>query len=231
MELRPVKSLQSRLSALSVRTKGVFIQSVWGLVEALEARDPYTRSHSDNVVRYAVAVGRTLGLCQRELDTLKSAAMIHDIGKIGVPDAILRKPGRLTPDERQVMEEHPLIAVRILDPMRFLDRELPIVRHHHERWDGKGYPDHIAGKRIPLESRILAAADAFDAMTSTRVYQESRGVSQAIAILQECAGTQFDPDVTAAFREWIRQTERRLNRPGALACSDLLEDKQCALAA
>lgn len=189
------------MAALSAQSKDFFIQSVHSLVQALEARDPYTRSHSDNVLRYAVAIAQTLKLSALEVETVRIAAMIHDIGKLGVPDSILLKPGRLTDGERKVMEEHPAIAMRILDNLRFLDRELPAIRHHHERWDGNGYPDRLAATRIPLEARILTAADAFDAMTSTRIYHQSRTVAQAQKILKECRGTQFDPAVVAAFNQ------------------------------
>jgi HD-GYP domain-containing protein (c-di-GMP phosphodiesterase class II) len=126
------------------------------------------------------------------------------------------------------MEEHPLIAVRILDTMRFLERELPAVRNHHERWDGGGYPDHLAGSRIPLEARIIAAADAFDAMTSTRVYHQSRTVVQAQTVLRECSGAQFDPDVVAAFTSWIDQMKHDLNRADPITPRDLLEIKNAA---
>jgi diguanylate cyclase (GGDEF)-like protein/putative nucleotidyltransferase with HDIG domain len=223
-----LQSLQNHVAALSARSKDFFIQSVHGLVEALEARDPYTRRHSDHVLQYAVAIAKTMGLSALEVDTVRIAAMIHDIGKLGVPDAILLKPGRLTRGERQVMEEHPLIAVRILDGMRFLERELPAVRSHHERWDGTGYPDHLASTRIPLEGRILTAADAFDAMTSARVYHQSRTVAEARKILEECSGTQFDPAVVAAFSRWIHKMERKLDRPETVSTKDLLETRDKA---
>ena len=223
VETPQLQTLQSRVAALSARSKDFFIQSVHGLVQALEARDPYTKSHSDNVLRYAVGIAQTMELSELEVDTVRIAAMVHDIGKLGVPDSILLKPGRLTPGERQVMEEHPLIAVRILNSMRFLERELPAVRHHHERWDGNGYPDRLAAERIPLEARILAAADAFDAMTSMRVYHQSKTIDQALNTLKECENTQFDPGVTAAFRRWIQEIARKLKRRKALTPRDLLQ--------
>jgi diguanylate cyclase (GGDEF)-like protein/putative nucleotidyltransferase with HDIG domain len=228
IETPQLQTLHNRVASLSAQSKDFFIQSVHGLVQALEARDPYTKSHSDNVLRYAVAIAETMGLAEMDLDTVRIAAMIHDIGKLGVPDSILLKPGRLTPAERQIMEEHPLIAVRILDTMRFLERELPAVRNHHERWDGSGYPDHLAATRIPLEARILAAADAFDAMTSTRVYHQSRTIAQAQDILRECSGTQFDPKVADAFIGWIRGMNRKLKTRGVLMVRDLLDTKEVA---
>ncbi len=218
-----VRTLQNHVAALSARSRDFFIQSVHGLVQALEARDPYTKSHSDNVLHYALAIGRTLNLSDLEIETVRIAAMIHDIGKLGIPDAILLKPGRLTKPERQVLEEHPLIAVRILENMRFLERELPAIRGHHERWDGNGYPDHLAGSRIPIEARVLAAADAFDAMTSSRVYHRSRSVPKALLALQECAGTQFDPAVVTAFQRWIRHAQRKLKSARGLTARALLD--------
>ena len=223
-----LQALHDQVAVLSARSRDFFLQSARGLVEALEARDAYTRSHSDNVQRYAVATAKALKLSKLEVETVRVAAMVHDIGKLGIPDSILLKPGKLTSAERHVMEEHPLIAVRILDTMRFLERELPAVRNHHERWDGGGYPDHLAGSRIPLEARIIAAADAFDAMTSTRVYHQSRTVVQAQTVLRECSGAQFDPDVVAAFTSWIDQMKHDLNRADPITPRDLLEIKNAA---
>ncbi len=173
-------------------------------------------------MRYALAIAQAMGLSEFDVATVRMAAMIHDIGKLGVPDAILLKPGRLSPTERRTMEEHPLIAVRILDAMRFLEREMPAVRHHHERWDGRGYPDHLAATRIPLEARIIAAADAFDAMTSMRVYHNSRTVAQAQAVLREQAGIQFDPKVAGAFIGWIDTLAASLPPGRAVTIRNLL---------
>ncbi len=223
-----LQDLHDQVAVLSARSRDFFLQSVRGLVEALEARDAFTKSHTDNVMRYAVATAKVMGLSELEVETVRVAAMVHDIGKLGIPDSILLKPGKLTPEERHVMEEHPLIAVRILDSMRFLERELPAVRGHHERWDGGGYPDHLAATRIPLEARIIAAADAFDAMTSMRAYHQSRTVAQAQTVLRECSGTQFDPDVVAAFTNWIDRMKCKLKTPDAVTPLDLLETKDAA---
>jgi HD-GYP domain-containing protein (c-di-GMP phosphodiesterase class II) len=154
-------------------------------------------------MRYAVGVAETMGLRTGEIDVIRRAAMVHDIGKIGVPDNILRKPGPLTEDERLVMQQHPLIGAGILDQMRFLERELPIVRHHHERWDGRGYPDRLAETTIPLGARVLAVADCFDAITSDRVYRRSRCVPEALQTLADEAGAQFDPAVVEAMLRWV----------------------------
>jgi putative nucleotidyltransferase with HDIG domain len=210
----------------------MFIQSIWGLAQALEARDPYTKSHSENVMRYAVGIAETLGTGQADVHLIRRAAMMHDIGKIGVPDAVLRKPGDLNQGDREVMERHPLIAIRILDQMRFLEREMPIVRHHHERWDGGGYPDGIAGPAIPTGARILAVADAFDAITSNRIYRNARGLPDAVNVLTEESGKQFDPEAADAMRRWIRRVERELKLVGKLTSQQLLAtQKTCVLAA
>ncbi len=203
-----VESMRRQVENLSRRSWDMFVQSVQSLVQALEARDPYTRHHSDNVTRLAVGIGRAFGMDDDDLVTLRRAALVHDIGKIGVPDAILRKPGPLTPEERQIIERHPLIGVRILDQLPFLDHEIPIVRHHHERWDGRGYPDGLAGPAIPLGARVLAVADAFDAITSQRVYREARSLPEAMHILVAEAGRQFDSKVVDALLAWVLEAKK-----------------------
>ncbi|GAH63000.1 unnamed protein product, partial [marine sediment metagenome] len=144
IETKKITKLQRRIAGLSEQAEKVFIQSIWGLVQALEAKDPYTKKHSANVMHYAVGIAKTMKITPKELEVIRRAAMIHDIGKIGIPDAILSKPAKLTPRERSIIEQHPLIAVRILDKMTFLEQEIAIVRHHHEKWNGQGYPDGLS---------------------------------------------------------------------------------------
>jgi len=222
VETGRIESLESKIEEVSHRSKEVFIQSIGGLVHALEAKDRYTRSHSENVMRYAVAVARQMDLPPESVDVIRRAATVHDIGKIGVPDHILRKPGELTAEEREIMARHPLIAVRILSGMQFVERELPLVRHHHERWDGGGYPDGLSGTRIPMGARILAVADAFDAITSDRVYRRSRTVAQALEILVENSGRQFDPDVANALIRWVDEAGRARANSSAVTAKELL---------
>ncbi|GAI65208.1 unnamed protein product, partial [marine sediment metagenome] len=164
IETKKITKLQRRIDGLSEQAEKVFIQSIWGLVQALEAKDSYTKKHSENVMHYAVGIAKTMKIAPEQIDVIRRAAMIHDIGKIGIPDAILSKPGKLTPRERSVIEQHPLIAVRILEKMTFLEQEIAIVRHHHEKWNGRGYPDGIPNTVIPLGARIMAVADTFDAL-------------------------------------------------------------------
>lgn len=169
------------------------------LVATLEAKDPYTEGHSLRLARVGVAICRQMGLESGVEDLTRYAAVLHDIGKIGIPDVILKKPGRLTPEEYERMKEHPVLSWKILLPFSFLQEEAVIVRHHHEWMNGKGYPDGLSGSAIPLPSRILAVADAYDAMTTTRPYRTPRTYDQAIAELRCFAGTQFDPDVVEAL--------------------------------
>jgi putative nucleotidyltransferase with HDIG domain len=197
--------LQRQVASLSLQARDIFIQSTWGLIRALEARDVYTRCHSENVTVYAVGIAETLGLEPDEVAVIRRAANVHDIGKIGVSDTILLKPGPLTSQERDVMRRHVLIGVQILDQMKFLEREIPLVRHHHEFWNGSGYPDCIAGAAIPLGARIMAVADALDAITSDRVYRKGVDVVRAVHILKEESGRQFDPQAVEALIRWLQE--------------------------
>jgi diguanylate cyclase (GGDEF)-like protein len=222
IERSRVVEMQGQVAELLTQSREFFLQSISGMIKALEARDQFTRNHSENVVRYALGINRRLGADAVEPEGLRRAALVHDLGKIGVPDAVLRKPGRLTEDERRIMEQHPLISVRILEPMKLLEHELPLVRHHHERWDGKGYPDGVMGSRICRGARILAVADAFDAITSTRLYHETRSVAQALDILRAGAGTQFDPEMVECMCQWADLAGQALTPPRDLIVADLL---------
>lgn len=169
------------------------------LVATLEAKDPYTEGHSLRVAGTAVPICRQMGLRSDVENLVRYAGALHDIGKVGIPDAILRKPGKLTPEEYERMQEHPVVGCKILTPFSFLREEAVIVRHHHEWMNGKGYPDGLQMSEIPLEARILAVSDAYDAMTSPRPYRAPRGHDNAIEELRRCAGPQFDPDVVEAI--------------------------------
>jgi putative nucleotidyltransferase with HDIG domain len=204
----------------------MFIQSIWGLVQALEAKDPYAKKHSESVMHYAVGIAGMMKIPSKELDVLRRAAMIHDIGNIGIPDAILSKPGRLTPHERRIIEQHPLIAVRILDKMSFLEQEIVIVRSHHEKWNGQGYPDGLLSTSIPIGARILAVADTFDALISDRSYHNSRSIAEAIEILTDSSGYDFDPEVVNALAMWVRKIYKQLGGGDQLTPEDLLDSHQ-----
>ncbi len=168
-------------------------------LEAVEARDAYTGRHSRRVRRIALAVGAELGLDEGELEALAEAALLHDIGKLAVPDEILLKPSRLTDEEWALMRRHSVEGARMIDELGGFDGVVPAVRHHHERYDGAGYPDGLAGEGIPLAARIIHAADAVDSMLTARVYRPARPARAALAELQRGAGTQFCPRCVAAL--------------------------------
>jgi putative nucleotidyltransferase with HDIG domain len=170
------------------------------LAEVIEHRDAYTGGHVKRVVSYSMTMGRRLGFGDVAMDNLKMAAILHDIGKIGIEDRILNKPGKLTAEEVDRMREHVVIGARILGGSPLLQGVVPGVRHHHERFDGGGYPDGLEGSGIPMAARIITVADTFDAMTTTRPYREALDPAVAIAELEEYAGTQFCPEAVAAFR-------------------------------
>ncbi len=169
------------------------------LASALQERDRYTSDHSESVVDLTARVGEALALNSKEINRIRTAALLHDIGKVGVPDEVLHKPGPLTEQEWEIMREHPAIGERILRAIPGLGDVARIVRHEHERWDGKGYPDQLAGAEIPIGSRIILACDAYHAMTSDRPYRQGMEHAKAMAELSDNAGTQFDPEVVEAL--------------------------------
>jgi diguanylate cyclase (GGDEF)-like protein len=203
-----IRELQGQVATLSAQSKEMFVQSIWGLVQALETKDPYTKSHSENVTRYAVGIAEIMKLKPDLTELIQHAAMIHDIGKIGIPDIILSKPSMLTPNEKSIIEQHPLIAVRILDQMPFLEKEKTIVRHQCEYWNGLGYPDKLRGNSIPIGSRVLAVANTFEVITTDRSYRDSQSFADAVEILRESAGIQFDPAVVEAMLIWLERANQ-----------------------
>jgi putative nucleotidyltransferase with HDIG domain len=186
-----------------------YVATVRSLAAAVDAKDPYTRGHSDRVAEYAMAVAEKLDLSPDQRTALEMAAYLHDIGKIGIREEILLKPGRLDDGEMEQMRHHPLIGANILKPVAFPWAIAPIVRHHHEHWDGAGYPAGLRGEEIPLLARVLAAADACEAMTSDRPYRRGRTVEDAIEELKRCSGSQFDPRVVDAFVLVLRDEQER----------------------
>ena len=175
-----------------------YTATVRALAGAVEARDAYTAHHAERVAAYAVEIAAVIGLTVDGNPQLEYGFLLHDIGKVGVPDAILFKPGSLDGDEREQMQQHPLIGEEIIRDIEFLAPARPVVRHHHERWDGTGYPDGLGGEEIPLAARVFALADALDAITSNRPYRAATGLADARARLRG-AGGQFDPAVVEAF--------------------------------
>lgn len=188
----------------------LFMSVIVSLTMALEAKDPYTEGHSVRVAAYSEAIGKQLGLPPTTLDMIHRSCLLHDIGKIAVDETILSKKGHLNPLEREKMDMHVVIGESILRPIALLHPLLPGVRHHHERFDGLGHPDGLRGEEIPIEARIMAVADAFDAMTSNRPYREPVPEEEALSELRRAAGTQFDPRVVAAFEQIYPAVKRTL---------------------
>jgi HD-GYP domain-containing protein (c-di-GMP phosphodiesterase class II) len=184
---------------LFMRLQESYLETVLVLANAVDAKDTYTANHANHVAKMALVIGAEMGMTDHELEGLRYGAILHDIGKIGVPDAILQKPSHLNPIEWEQMREHPTIAAQILAPIPYLANAAQIVRHHHEHYDGKGYPDGLAGDAIPLGARILTVVDSYSAITDRRVYKEARSHADALSELRKHAGTQFDPRVVDIF--------------------------------
>ncbi len=179
--------------------EATYLNVIKTLCKILVKKDPYTRQHSQQVTRYALLLGRALGFSEDELLVLEQVALLHDIGKIGIPDHILKKEGPLTESEWEVMRQHPSIGQEILEHIHVLHLEQNMVRHHHERYDGNGYPSGLKGDEIPIYSRILSIADSFHAMISDRPYRKALPISEAVSELKKNSGTQFDPKLVDLF--------------------------------
>ncbi len=190
-------SLENLRSLLSQSLQGFSMLDA--LVTAVDNKDRYTRSHSEDVMRYSAQIARELGMDEAEVRRIQAAALLHDVGKIGVPDRILRKPGALTDEEFETVKHHPLMGAVIVGAVAGFEGTLDAIRHHHERWDGHGYPHGLCGEEIPLDGRLLAVADAFSAMTMDRPYRKGKPPAEALAILAAGAGAQWDPACVAAF--------------------------------
>jgi putative nucleotidyltransferase with HDIG domain len=182
-----------------MQLRGAYVDTVSILVQALEAKDPYTRGHSERVAQYAEAIARELKLPDNKIETLRYAALLHDIGKIGIARRILNKPGRLSDDEFGRIKTHPQIGAEIIGDIDFLADAIPAVFYHHEHLNGRGYASGLAGDRIPLLARIMTVADSFDAMTSTRPYRPALSFEEAAVELERCSGSQFDQQIVQAF--------------------------------
>jgi len=200
---------------LMLQIRQGYLGAVEALVKAVEAKDPYTKGHSERVARFAVAIAREMGLASEQVEDIKIGAMLHDVGKIGVPEVIINKTDKLTEDEWEVIRDHPKVAAQILDPFNTSKDVLAMVYHHHERYDGKGYPAGLKGDDIPLAARILKVADSFEAMTSGRPYRSAKTRSEAVQELKTYSGSHYDPTVVSALlrvlaREWGPTAEDKL---------------------
>jgi hypothetical protein len=205
-----------------IQMREMFTQTIGALAEAVDKRDPYTSKHSQRVRLISVDIGREMRVSAGELEALEWGGLLHDVGKIGVPDSVLLKQGKLTRDERITMNAHPVLGAQIIGPVDRLAPELPVIRHHHEWYNGSGYPDRLMGDEIPRLARILHVADAFEAMTADRPYRKALSKDQALAELRKFAGVQFDPEVVDAFVRTPWAEEARDSDAGVLRPIPLL---------
>jgi ribonuclease P protein subunit RPR2 len=190
----------------SQELRASYMATVRALANAVEGRDAYTGHHAERVAAYGLELARAAGLALANDPQTEFGFLLHDVGKVAVPDAILFKPAPLTAEERLLMEQHPMIGWEILREIDFLGEAKLVVRHHHERWDGQGYPDRLAGEDIPLAARVFAVADVLDALTTLRPYRQPSSVGHAREMILEASGTQFDPAVVDAFRSIPQET-------------------------
>lgn len=191
-----------------VEMREMFTQTIGALAEAVDKRDPFTSKHSQRVRLISVDIGREMRVSAAELEALEWGGLLHDVGKIGVPDSVLLKQGKLTREERMIMNAHPVLGAQIIGPVDHLAAELPVIRHHHEWYNGSGYPDRLIGDEIPRLARILHVADAYEAMTADRPYRKALSNEQAVSELRKFAGVQFDPEIVDAFMRtsWAAET-------------------------
>ena len=205
-QMNLIRKINTELKETYYKLEQAYMESIETLRFTVEAKDTYTRGHSDRVSEYSVLIGKKLGLSDEDINTLKVGGLFHDIGKIGVPDSILLKNAKLTDDEYSEIKNHPSIGAHILSNATIFRDALPVVKHHHERYDGNGYPGKLKGEDIPLLARIAAVADSFDAMTSRRTYRDSLDLDFVKAEIEKCKCTQFDPICADAFLD-ILNTE------------------------
>ena len=202
---KKVDERTQKLTIANQHLQEVYIRMIATLISVIEAKDAYTKSHSENVAKYCVAIAKEMALPLEHVDLINKAAQLHDIGKIGTDDSILNKAGKLTPEEFDIIKQHPLKAEEILKPLEFLNAAIELIKQHHERYDGQGYPLGVKGEQIPLGARIMAVADTYDAMISGRPYRKTIFTKeQVIEEIKRNAGTQFDPKVVDAFLQVVK---------------------------
>lgn len=198
-QMNTIKTINEQLHDKNEELERAYLDTIGILRQTVEAKDPYTRGHSDRVSEYSVLIGKKLGLDEKALHILKIGGLFHDIGKIGIPDSILLKESKLSDEEYSQIKNHPMIGVHMLGDAAIFTDILPIVKHHHERYDGRGYPSQLVGEDIPYVARIAAVADTFDAMTSKRSYRDSLPIDVVRVEIESCSGTQFDPNIAKVF--------------------------------
>lgn len=200
-QMYEIKRINEELTETNEKLEQAYLDMVETLRFTVEAKDSYTRGHSDRVSEYSVLIGQKVGLPENQIKTLRVGGLFHDIGKIGIPDSILLKPSKLTDDEYSEIKNHPSIGAHILGSATIFQDIIPIVKHHHEKFDGRGYPSGLKGEEIPYLARIAAIADTFDAMTSRRSYRNALDLQYVKDEIKRCEGTQFDPQLAEAFLE------------------------------
>ena len=208
LPLRAAKAMQ-----LEAQVCQASLESIHALVHAVEAKDPYTKRHSEQVAHYATNLADHIGVARQTIESIRTAALLHDVGKIGVPDHILTKSGPLTKEEFDQVRRHPVLGAEILQNISMLTAQARLVRYHHEHWDGSGYPEGLSGEEIPFGSRIIHLADAMDAMLMERTYKRAYPVEKMLRELCRCAGTQFEPKLAACAVKWCEGHRNRLILP------------------
>ena len=209
-QMRTIQTINEELLESNKKLENSYMESIEILRYTVEAKDQYTRGHSERVSDYSVLIGEKLGLSESDIHTLKIGGLFHDIGKIGVPDAVLSKPGKLTNEEYEEIKKHPTIGAQILSNATIFDDIIPIVKYHHERYDGRGYPEGLVGEDIPYLARIAAVADTYDAMRSRRPYRDALPIDIVKEEFKKNIGTQFDPDIASLFLDIIKNDYDKL---------------------
>ena len=204
-QMKMIKNINIKLKETYDKLEQAYLDSIQTLRYTVEAKDVYTRGHSDRVAEFSVLIGKKLGLSEEDLKTLRIGGLFHDIGKIGVPDSILLKDAKLTDDEYSQIKNHPSIGAHILSSAKIFENIIPIVKHHHEKYDGNGYPSKLRGEEIPFLARIAAVADTFDAMTSVRPYRTALPLETVKEELKKYSGTQFDPKIASVFLDILEK--------------------------
>ena len=205
LPMRAAKAME-----MESRLRETSLETIRALAHAVEAKDPYTRRHSEQVTHYALNIAEYLERPAKEIESIRIAALLHDIGKIGIPDNILTKPGALEQAELAMVRKHPILGSEILSNITIFEQEARLVRYHHENWDGSGYPDGLAAEEIPLGARIINVADSMDAMLMKRTYKRAYSSRKMLRELARCAGRQFDPQIAAAAIEWCNRHPKKL---------------------
>lgn len=223
-----IMNMTQRIEELKTEKQKICEMAARTILKALDAKDKYTYGHSMRVTYFSMVVGKELKLSDKDMYDLQLSALFHDIGKIGTPDAVLNKPTRLTDDEFKIMKQHPSDSYEILKGFSVFEKVARFAKHHHERYDGRGYPDGLKGEQIPLYSRIILIADTFDAMTSTRVYRKGLPYETAFEELMEFSGSQFDPKLVISFIEGMKKEQAKKEDKFYIPLMDEMYNKDAA---